>query len=379
MAKKKKSRQVRAEFRKKHDSKKRKNTYTADYHEHGFVEDDSVTTERVSGKGDLTRRRTITGEATGNDDAALSVQLDIDESAGLWGRVISVHGRDNMVRTTAGDMFRCTTRGILKSLVTDQRHVVAAGDHVFITTISDDEGVIERAEPRSGVISRTSRGKQHVIVANVQQLVIIATAAEPELKPNLIDRFLITAEKTEITPLICINKADLVDVASLQPILGVYGRMGYRTLVVSAKTGYNIERFKQLVTGVDSVVAGQSGVGKSSLLNVIENDLHLRVREVSEENQKGKHTTTAAQLYPLSGGGHLIDTPGIRQFELWDVIPEEVANYFRDIRPYVSLCKFPDCTHTHEDDCEVKYAVADGKIDLRRYDSYLGMFLGDAA
>lgn len=379
MARKKKNqRKVRAEFRKKHDSKNRKRSWTSDYHEHGFANDETVKGERVSGKGDLTRRRTITGEAIDDEDAGLAVQLDIDESTGDWGRIVSVHGRTSVVRTRAGEIFRCTVRGLLKSLSTDQRNVVAAGDHVFVRTISEDEGVIERVEPRTGVISRTSRGKQHVIVANVEQLIIISTAAEPDLKPGLIDRFLITAEKTEIKPLICINKVDLVDPASLQPILGVYGRMGYRALAISAKTGYNVDRLRELVTGVDSVVAGQSGVGKSSLLNAIETGLDLRVREVSADNQKGKHTTTAATLFPLSTGGHIIDTPGIRQFELWDVIPEEVENFFRDIRPYISLCRFPDCSHTHEEDCEVKYAVADGKIDLRRYDSYVGIYQGDA-
>lgn len=375
--KKKNSRKVRAEFRKKYDSKKRNKNWTSNYREHGFANDETVKDERVSGKGDLTRRRTITGETVADEEAGLAVQLDIDESTGSWGRIVSVHGQASVVRTNNGDIYRCTVRGLLKSLVTDQRNVVAAGDRVFVRTISENEGVIERVEPRTGVISRTSRGKQHVIVANVQQLIIISTAAEPDIKPNLIDRFLITAEKTEIKPLICINKIDLVDPTTLQPIMGVYGRMGYETLAVSAKTGYNVDRLRQLVAGVDSVVAGQSGVGKSSLLNAIESGLDLRVREVSTDNQKGKHTTTAAQLFPLSVGGHIIDTPGIRQFELWDVIPEEVENFFRDIRPYISRCKFPDCSHTHEEDCEVKYAVADGKIDLRRYDSYVGIYMGD--
>jgi ribosome biogenesis GTPase len=125
------------------------------------------------------------------------------------------------------------------------------------------------------------------------------------------------------------------------------------------------------------VVAGQSGVGKSSLLNAVEPGLGLRVGEVSEENQKGKHTTTSARLIPLAAGGYVVDTPGIRQFQLWDVIPEEVAGYYRDLRPYVNLCRYPDCTHTHEADCGVKNAVADGRLDVRRYESYCHLFAGD--
>jgi ribosome biogenesis GTPase len=131
------------------------------------------------------------------------------------------------------------------------------------------------------------------------------------------------------------------------------------------------------MTGAASVLVGQSGVGKSSLLNLIEPGLNLRVAAVSEETQKGRHTTTTAQLLPLAAGGYVIDTPGIRQFQLWDIIPEEVAGCYRDIRPYVSLCKFPDCTHTHEADCAVKDAVADGHLDARRYESYCHLRAGD--
>jgi len=205
----------------------------------------------------------------------------------------------------------------------------------------------------------------------------VASAAEPMLKPNLIDRMLVTAEKAQVRPVICINKIDLVDAANLQPLAGVFGQMGYEVMLLSAVTGFGVERLRRRVAGRQSVVAGQSGVGKSSLLNAIEPDLNLRVQTVSEENQKGRHTTSTAQLLPLSDGGYIVDTPGIRQFQLWDVIPEEVAGFYRDVRPYVCLCRFPDCTHTHEADCAVKDAVADGRLDARRYESYCHLYAGD--
>jgi len=128
-----------------------------------------------------------------------------------------------------------------------------------------------------------------------------------------------------------------------------------------------------------TVVAGQSGVGKSSLLNALDDTLQLKVGEISAETEKGKHTTTTAPLLPLHFGGYDVDTPGIRQIQLWDVVPEEVAGYYRDLRCYVNHCRFPDCTHTHEDDCAVKNAVADGRIDARRYESYCHLHAGEMA
>jgi len=190
---------------------------------------------------------------------------------------------------------------------------------------------------------------------------------------------LVTAERAGVEPLICVNKIDLADAASLQPLLGVYGQLGYRILLVSARTGRGIDRLRSWVQGRDTVVAGQSGVGKSSILNALEPGLNLRVGEVSRENQKGKHTTTAATLIPLAMGGHLVDTPGIRSFPLWDLVPAEIAGWYRDVRPFVNRCRFPDCTHSHEERCGVKDAVADNLIDLRRYDSLLHLQDGDDA
>ena len=378
----KKKRKIRAQFRKKHETRKRRRDLTRQYaSEEGEQSDQLERSERVSGKGSLTRKRTVVGSETAPDDGGLSVDLDVDPDVCRRGRVLSVHGPSNIVRAGDGTIYRCATRGLLKSLSTDQRNVVAVGDLVWFRPSNEmaerKEGLIERVEPRRGMLSRTSRGRRHVIVTNVDQLLIISSAAEPMLKPHLIDRMLVTAEKAGIGPIICINKVDLVDPVDLQPLIGVYGQMGYQVLLVSATTGFGVDRLRRVLRDKESVLSGQSGVGKSSLLNAIDPQLRLPVRTVSAESQKGRHTTSIAQLIPLEYGGYVVDTPGIRQFQLWDVVPAEVAGFFRDLRPYESHCRFPDCTHIHEEGCAVKDATADGKIDVRRYESYCHMAQGD--
>ena len=374
----KRKQKIRAEFRKNRAERTRADDYTRRFRAQGAeVHEDAPLEERVSGKGELTRKRTVVGATADPDKAGFGVLRDVDETTVKRGRVLRVHGLTSTVEADGGAIYTCATRRLLKTLSTAQRHVVAAGDFVLFRPEGDDEGLIERVEPRKTVLARSIRGRQQIIVTNVDQLLIVASAAEPYIKPNLIDRFIISAHKAELRPIVCINKIDLVEPASLAPLVGVYCQMGYDVLMLSALTGFGIERLRDAMTGHASVVAGQSGVGKSSLLNAVDPNLNLRTRAVSAETQKGRHTTTTARLLPLAAGGYVVDTPGIRQFQLWDVIPAEVAGYFRDLRPYVDHCKFPDCTHTHEADCAVKNAVADGRLDLRRYESYCHLLAGD--
>ncbi len=373
-----KKRKVRTDFRKNREVRARDKRVADSSGGDDSAADDAPRHERVSGKGRISRKRTVSGEVV-EDEAGTRMLPDVDRSVCRLGRVLRVQGLLSLVRDDAGTMFQCATRRLLKTLSTDQRHVVAAGDIVWFRPEGEEQGIIERVEPRRGVVSRTSRGRQHVLVTNVDQLMIITSAAEPRLKPNLIDRLLVTAEKSGIRPIICVNKIDLVDPAELMPLVGVYAQLGYDVVFTSATTGLGVDRLREQLAGAQSVVTGQSGVGKTSLLNAVEPGLHLRVQAVSEETQKGKHTTTTAELIPLSMGGYVVDTPGIRQFQLWDVIPEEVAGFYRDLRPYVSRCRFPNCTHTHEDHCAVKDAVADGWIDTRRYESYVQIRSGDDA
>lgn len=375
----KKQRNFRTDMRKNRNVRTRKNDLTRDFSQDDRALDDIASGQSISGKGELTRRRTVADGEIAEDAAGTIVLPAIDPTICKQGRVLKVQGLHSTVQLEDGSTRLCATRRLLKTLSTDQRHVVAAGDLVWVRPEGKSEGIIERVEPRSGVLSRTSRGRQHVLVTNVDQLILVTSAAQPRLKPNLIDRYLVTAEKTRIEPIICINKVDLVNRADLEPLIGIYSQLGYRTLQVSATKGWGISVLRDLIRGRSSAFTGQSGVGKSSLLNAIEPGLGLRVQEVSQESEKGKHTTTTAELIPLTLGGFVVDTPGIRQFQLWDVIPEEVAGFYRDLRPYVSHCRYPDCTHTHEEPCAVKDAVADGFIDIRRYESYLQIHAGDEA
>ena len=379
MAKKKPKRnQSRVSFRKRHQGRVRDSDLTRQFNT-GDSETlaDAVKNERVSGKGDLTRKRTVLGvqtETPMSSDAAES-----NDAVLIDGRVIRAHGLANLVLADDGRQFECSIRQVLKSLSIEGRGAIVAGDRIRFRAESETRGMIEFVAPRHGIISRQSRGQQHIIAANVDHLLIVTSAAEPTLKPSLIDRFLLSAEQCGLKPVVVINKCDLVDTSEFQPILGAYASLGYRVLLTSADRGTNIDYLRELLKGKQTALSGQSGVGKSSLLNAIEPGLGLAVSTVSKDNQKGRHTTTTSTLIPLKGkdAGLVFDTPGIRQFQLWDITAEEVAGLMPDLRPHVGACRYSNCLHLSEDECAVKDAVADGRIDARRYDSYCHLLEGD--
>lgn len=353
---------IRVEFRKNRTKPPRGNDLTRQH-----AHDDTLAGERVRGKGEVSRRRTIV-----SDDGAMPAAVD----GCLAGRVVKVHGLHSYVELPDGSLLPCSVRRVLKSLVTDERSIVTTGDRVMVRPDGTGEGVIEKVEPRRGVLTRASRNREHVLVANVDQVAIVLSLKEPDLKPHLIDRYLATAIRGELSAILCLNKVDLADAAELQPIVGFYSQLGVPTILTSTRTGEGIVRLRSLLADRATVFSGQSGVGKSSLLNAIQPDLGLRVREVSDVNQKGQHTTTTAELIRLAGGGWVVDTPGVRQLQLSKTRPEEVEGFFPEFAPFIAKCKFPDCTHTHEIKCGVKDGVEARLLSERRYTSYLGMFKG---
>lgn len=374
MSKKKK---IRVELRKNRSKPPRERQWTRGFQEHGFEEEATLGDERVRAKGALSRKRTIIQDDTAQAAGAEPTEMPTaDVSNSLPGRVLRVHRLQSVVALDDGREMRCTLRGLLRSILTDERSIVTTGDRVWVRPGDNDEGMIESVEPRHGLLTRSSRGREHVIVANVDQVVFVMSLVEPDLKPHLIDRYLVSAEQGGIAPVLCLNKADLIELELCQHYVGYYSQLGIPTILTSATTGLGIGRLRELLQGRQTVFSGQSGVGKSSLLNAIQPELGLRVREVSETTQKGKHTTTTAELIKLDFGGYVVDTPGIRQFQLWDLMAEEIEGFFPEMRPFVALCAFPDCTHTHEERCAVKRAMERRQIRLSRYESYLGMFHG---
>lgn len=373
-------RKIRVDLRKNRSKPPRDNDWSRQYRADD-LNDDYRSSERIRAKGDLSRKRTIIAEeprATSEGQQAESevIMPAVDLSECLSGRVVRVHGLQNIVMTDEGVEYTCAVRRLLRSLTIDERNVITTGDRVWFRPVPDHEGLIEKIEPRYGLLTRQSWKREHVLVANVDQLVIVAALAEPFLKPHLVDRYLVSASMGKLKPIVCFNKADLVDPADFQQIIGLYAELGIPVVLTSTKTGQGIATLKELLVNRQSVFSGQSGVGKTCLLNAIEPELQLRVGEVSEANQKGQHTTTTAELIKLSFGGWVVDTPGIRQFDLWKVIPAELDGHFPEFRPFVAQCRFPGCTHLREENCAVRAALREGWIDPQRYYSYQGIYQG---
>ncbi len=285
--------------------------------------------------------------------------------------VIRSYGQYYDVRTPTGILL-CTARGSVKR---ERRKTtpVAVGDRVEVTATGPGEGVIESVAPRRRALSRLARGTEdveQVILANPDQMVAVFAVAEPEPHPRMLDRFLIIAEARNLAAAICVNKIDLDQTGELRRIFVPYRAAGYPVIETSVVTGEGIDALRELLAGKISALAGPSGVGKSSLLNVISPGFKARIGEISVATGKGRHTTTGSTLISLGDETYVADTPGIRQLGFWGIDFDRLDTYFPEFRPYLQACYYLDCAHLGESGCAVLAAVEAGAIARERYESY---------
>lgn len=300
----------------------------------------------------------------------------------LEGRVLSIIPQGIVVDWN-GQRISCILKGMLKKDKTQAKNLVSVGDIVLFELISPQEGVIAHVKPRRTILSRAdnlSRRKEQLIAANIDQVLITVSVVNPPLKPPLVDRYIIATQKGNMEPIIVVNKIDLlqsdedselieVERIIYQEFLEAYQQAGIKVISVSTTTGEGLDELKEAMRDKASVFSGQSGVGKSSLINAV-TGLNLRIGETVEKTKKGSHTTSTTHLIPLEFGGWCIDTPGIKSFGVWDLKSEEIEQYFPEIHECGLRCKFLDCNHTLEGDCAVIQAVEKGEISLMRYESY---------
>ncbi|MGR3295724.1 MAG: ribosome small subunit-dependent GTPase A [Candidatus Bathyanammoxibius sp.] len=270
--------------------------------------------------------------------------------------------------------YRCSLRKKVKIAVDRQTSPVVVGDTVQFIETSPGEGVIEGILERRTKLSRLASwapGKEHVVVANMDQVLVVVATKDPPLKTRLIDRYIIAATNGGLRVALCVNKIDLVDEGDMSWVKDMYGPLGYPVLFTSAVKGIGIDELASVLKDRKTVLAGQSGVGKSSLINRIQPGLGLRIQDIRKAARKGKHTTSWVTLLGIDIGGYVVDTPGIRELGLWDIGKQDVAEFFGDIWEIGKDCHFSMCSHTHEPRCAVKAAVEQGALDKLRYESYL--------
>lgn len=278
----------------------------------------------------------------------------------MRGRVVAAHGRQYIVETADGQRLPCFPRG--------KKSEVACGDDVEITQSSPDQGVIDAILPRRHLLYRSNEIRQKLIAANVDQLVVVV-ACEPAFSDDLVTRALIAAESQEIEVLIVLNKCDLAErLPAARRQTGVFAGLGYRVLELCARD--HAEDLRPQLQGRTSVLVGQSGMGKSTLVNALIPEAGAATREISQALDSGKHTTTHATLYHLDADSHLIDSPGLQEFGLGHLDRGEIEYAFREFRPYLGHCRFRDCRHDREPDCALRPAVDAGKIEKTRFASY---------
>ncbi|EJJ0545896.1 MULTISPECIES: small ribosomal subunit biogenesis GTPase RsgA [Cronobacter] len=308
------------------------------------------------------RRLKQTPEKADPDDSQFGEPRD--------GRVISRFGQHADVESSDGGVHRCNIRRTIRSLVT--------GDRVVWRPAKENvqgKGIVDAVHERTSVLTRPDfYDGVKPIAANIDQIIIVS-AILPELSLNIIDRYLVACETLDIEPLLVLNKIDLLDekdLAFVNEQMDIYRRIGYRVLLVSSYKDEGLKELEEALIGRTSIFAGQSGVGKSSLLNNLLGlkDNQILVNDVSDNSGLGQHTTTASRLYHFPGGGEVIDSPGVREFGLWHLEPDQITRGFIEFHDYLGLCKFRDCKHGSDPGCAIREAVERGEIAETRFDNY---------
>ena len=270
--------------------------------------------------------------------------------------------------------MRCRIRVRLRLKGVRSTNPVVVGDEVACEADEGGDYVIADILPRRNYVIRRASNlskESHIIAANVDQALLMASLRSPETPTEFVDRFLVTCEAYKVPVTILLSKLDLQDAEAVAEFRAVYEGAGYRVLEVSVREGRGVEEVRELLAGRTTLVSGNSGVGKSTLIQAIDPSLDIRTGEISESHHKGRHTTTFSTMYPLAGGGAVIDTPGIKGFGLIDIDEAELWHYFPEMMRVAPACRFYNCTHTHEPGCAVTEAVKAGEIAWPRYESYL--------
>ncbi len=336
--------------------------------------------ERVMPRDELDRRKQIEQAVTASPLTGLTDPPEDSGAAvdtGNTALVTAVAGMSARIERD-GVEHSATIRGLLTEIDTGYINPVAVGDRVTVSDDGSGSWAIESVLPRRTVLARPDpflAPRQQVVATNVDQILIVSSWREPDLWPELIDRYLIAAGLSEIEPIICINKADLIeDLSAYQAEMRIYVDMGYRLILTSVIAGLGIEELRDALSHKLSVVVGLSGTGKSSLMSAVQPDLDIRIGDVSDAHGQGRHTTTQSVLYRLDAGGYVGDTPGIREFGLAGLTLGELPLYYPEIDELASECRFSNCSHIEEPECAVRSAEEDGSISPSRAASYRAVF-----
>ena len=297
----------------------------------------------------------------------------------MKGIVVKNTGFWYTVKTEDGRMIESKIKGNFRLKGIRSTNPVAVGDHVQIVTNEEGTAFITEIEDRKNYIIRKSQNlskQSHILAANLDQAFLIVTISHPQTSTTFIDRFLASAEAYDVPVVLLFNKTDLLDEDERryqEMMVDLYETIGYECRQLSAVTGEGVDALRPLMAGKVSLLSGNSGVGKSTLLNLLVPEAQAKVAMISEAHDAGMHTTTFSEMLELPEGGYLIDTPGIKGFGTFDMEPEEITSYFREIFKFSKDCRFNNCTHTHEPGCAVRKAVEDHYVAMSRYESYLGM------